>query len=155
MCHFLLVMDFFRTILRGLIDVFVRDRRLDTSHQADLEVSLSQQPASLTRNSQGSYSYNISNHGPEDIGILRVNHLISNGQVIGFTPSQGTCNRYAIISLCDLGLLPAGGAVTLQLEIKAKAVPSVSQQISISSNGPADPIPGNNYLTVNTPVTLP
>ncbi|MBK8816170.1 MAG: hypothetical protein IPN42_12055 [Methylococcaceae bacterium] len=87
----------------GLLDVFVRDLRLDTSHQADLQVTVNQKPATLARDSQGSYSYNISNHGPDDLGILRVTHSVSNGEVIGYTPNQGVCNRSATISLCELG----------------------------------------------------
>jgi Domain of unknown function DUF11/WD40-like Beta Propeller Repeat len=139
----------------GFFDVFVRDRRLDTSHKADLQVTVNQKPSTLVRNNQGSYIYNITNNGPDAIGLLRVTHLVSNGQVIGFTPSQGTCNRYATIGLCELGLLPVGGTITLQLDIKAMLLPALRQQISISSNGRADPKLGNNYLTMNTPVTIP
>ncbi len=135
-------------------DIFVRDRLLLKDNKADLQVSVPQKPTSLAKNSDGSYVFSITNKGPEPVGTVRVQHLFSNGELFSLTPSKGVCHRYTNISLCNFGELAIGASVTLQTNVKAIRSP-LSQQLSISNGGRADPKPGNNYLTINTPVTIP
>ena len=133
-------------------DIFVRDRLLDNHFQADLVITNTQKPVSLTINNVGNFQYTIKNTGLYNIGILRIQHLVSNGEVVSLMPSKGSCQRYTAISLCKLLDLSAGSSVTLTANIKALRN-SVVQSLSISSGGRADPEPGNNYLTIKTPVT--
>ncbi|MBK8815692.1 MAG: PD40 domain-containing protein [Methylococcaceae bacterium] len=133
-------------------DIFVYDRTLVNRFQGDLQIETTQQPATLAKGSQGSYTYTITNNGPDSIFIVKVTHLVTNGQVVNFTPSQGWCNRYASISLCNLSRLDSGGSLTLTVNIKAIRN-AVSQQVSVSSAARADPQAPNNIVSVETPVT--
>ena len=133
-------------------DIFIRDRTIEKRYQDDLQIATTQQPATLAKGSQGSYSYTITNNGPDLIYHVRITHLVSNGKVIGFTPSQGTCRRYASISLCDLKQLDPGGTLTLTVDVKAVRN-AVHQQVSVASQAKADPQMTNNSVTVDTPVT--
>lgn len=132
-------------------DIFVHDRTLVNRFQGDLQIEVTQQPATLAKVSQGSYTYTITNNGPENIYLVKVTHLITNGQVVNFTPSQGWCNRYASISLCNLSRLDSGGSLTLTANVKAIRN-AVSQQVSVSSAARADPQAANNIVSVETPV---
>ena len=133
-------------------DVFVRDRSLNKNQQADLAVTNTQKPTSLIKDGVGSYQFTFTNNGTANIGILRIQHVLTNGEVISLTPSKGACHRLTTISLCNIVDLPMGASLTLTADIKALRNPLV-QQLSVSSNGADDPKPGNNYLTVNTQVT--
>lgn len=132
-------------------DIFVRDRLLDPNFQTDLEITVSQQPAVLTAGNTGNYLYTVTNHGPDLVGTLRLQHLISNGEVLSLTPSQGQCRRYASLSLCNRADLPAGASMTVQAGIKALR-PGLRQQLNVSNNGRLDPNMADNYLSVVTPV---
>ena len=133
-------------------DVFVRDRSLNKNQQADLAVTNTQKPTSLIKDGVGSYQFTFTNNGTANIGILRIQHVLTNGEVISLTPSKGACHRLTTISLCNIVDLPMGASLTLTADIKALRNPLI-QQLSVSSNGAADPKPGNNYLNVNTQVT--
>jgi len=132
-------------------DIFVRDRKLITTNSTDLQIVATQKPSTLVRNSQGSYTYTITNNGPNP-AYTTITHLVSNGEVVGFTPAKGKCNSYASISVCNLDLLQPGASVTLGVSVKALRTP-ISQQLTLASGGRDDPNKTNNYLTVNTPVT--
>ena len=134
-----------------LPDVFVRDRKLITANPTDLQIAVTQKPSTIVRNSQGSYTYTITNNG-QNPAYTTITHLVSNGEVVGFTPAKGKCNSYASISFCNLDLLLPGASVTLDVSVKALRTP-VSQQLTLASGGRDDPNKTNNYLNVNTPVT--
>ena len=132
-------------------NVFVRDRKFSTTNPTDLQIAVTQKPTTLVRNSQGSYTYTITNNG-QSPAYTTITHLVSNGEVVGFTPAKGKCNSYASISFCNLDLLLPGASVTLGVSVKALRTP-ISQQLTLASGGRDDPNKTNNYLTVNTPVT--
>ena len=132
-------------------DIFVRDQAQIKENQADLQLSVTQKPVALTTNAIGNYSFTITNNGPDTVGVLKLQHLYSNGVLISLTPSKGVCKRYATLSLCNFGTLLSGENIVLQASLKGLRNP-LRQQISISSGGRLDPKPGNNYLTVNTTV---
>ena len=134
------------------LDVFARDTKLINEAKADLSIVVNQKPTSLPINSQGSYSFTVTNKGPNAIGGLEVQHLLSNGELVKLTPERGRCYPYASISLCNIGALEVGASVTLQADIKAIRNP-LNQQLTVSSSGKADPIKLNNYLKVATQVT--
>ena len=133
-------------------DLFIRDTKLINEAKADLNIVVNQKPTTLAVNSQGSYSFTVTNNGPSAIGGLEVQHLLSNGELVKLTPERGRCYPYASISLCNIGALEVGASVTLQADIKAIRNP-LNQQLTVSSSGKADPIKLNNYLKVATQVT--
>jgi Tol biopolymer transport system component len=138
----------------GAWDYFIRDRKLNTDFQTDLQIAVNQKPTALAVGAAGAYEYTVTNQGPDGVGIVRLQHLISNGQVLSLTPSTGSCQRYASISLCERLNLATGSSMTVQAQIKAIR-PGLRQNISVSNGGRQDPNMVNNYLTIATPVTLP
>jgi Tol biopolymer transport system component len=133
-------------------DTFVRDRFLNKSFKADLKISVTQKPVSIPKNGQGTFLYTIINNGPATITSVRIQHTFSNGQIVALTPSQVSCTRYSLISLCNLGSLASGASLVLQANLKALRNP-LRQYLSLASNGPADPVPANNFLNISTTVT--
>jgi len=133
-------------------DIFIRDRKLLKTYQTDLQIAATLQPASLVRNSKGTYQYTITNNGPDVVKSVRVVHSASNGRVVRFRPSQGECRRYATVSLCGLGNLLPGNSMKLTVIVKALHHP-LSQQISVSPNAIEDTVPDNNSINIETPVT--
>lgn len=133
-------------------DIFIRDRWLDTTFQGDLAVITVQQPTSLTAGGAGHYVFKITNYGPHNIKSVQLTHLISNGQIIALSPTQGICKSYATITLCSLLNLSPGQSLTLSADIKAFRN-SLNQQLSVFSNARADQNQTNNYLYVKTLVT--
>ena len=138
----------------GVPDIFVRDRLLNKNVKADLQITATQQPASIAKNAQGSFVYTVVNNGPTSVAAALIQHLYSNttGQLLSVTPSQGKCWRYSLIGLCNLGSLAPGASATLTVELKALRNP-MTQNLSLSSGGVADPVPTNNYLAISTTVT--
>lgn len=131
-------------------DIYIYDRLLNTTQNADLKITVNQKPGSLTANTQGAYNFFITNNGPDPVGGVGVTHILSNGEIIGFTPSQGSCKRYSSISFCQLGSLSPGNSVNLNAVVKALTSP-ITQSVSVSGQ-PVDAVPLNNLITVTTPV---
>ena len=133
------------------IDIYLRDIALNTARQGDLQVELIQQPTTLTPGEEGNYVYKITNHGPDTIHGVKALHLISNADTVEFSTGQGRCYRYATISLCNLLRLDSGDSLTLSIKAKATRSP-INAQLSVTSNGHADPQPANNFVNVETSV---
>lgn len=132
-------------------DIFVQDRYLDKSKTADLKLSVTQKPVSIVLNNQASFTYQITNNGPNAASGVSLTHFISKGNVAGFTPSQGSCKRYATISLCQLGTLNPGQSLTVRMNVKAAEKPSIEQTASVGANA-VDANLGNNRVKTVTPV---
>jgi hypothetical protein len=132
-------------------DSFVHDRDLNGNLHADLKITTTKKPISLVLNSDGVYTYKITNNGSDTVNEVNITHLISGGDVVNFTPNQGNCNSYATISLCQLGNLPFGGSITLQVAVKANLNP-LTLHVSVSG-APVDTVPTNNSVSVSTLVT--
>jgi len=133
-------------------DIFVHDRRVNRAFPADVGIRLTQQPDSLARLVPGRFAYTVTNHGPNPAKFIRIVHTVSNGKAVDFTPSQGRCQRHATISLCRLGELPANASLTLEMAVNAPGTAPLSQYLSVSAIQ-TDPVPDNNTIRVETPVT--
>ncbi|MFZ2405828.1 MAG: hypothetical protein WAW41_11870 [Methylobacter sp.] len=129
-------------------DVFVRDRLLNTSQNADLQLAVTSQPDSVQNGEIGRYIFTISNNGPDSAGSVNLVDVVSEGKVWSLTPSQGDC-EIAAVSVCRLDSLAAGASATVRAVFKAKG-DSLTQQVSVSA-APADSEPANNALTVSAP----
>ncbi|MGZ8225824.1 MAG: hypothetical protein ACXWT3_04185 [Methylococcaceae bacterium] len=137
--------------INGFIDAFVRDRQLIATKTADLQVAVTSRPASVQTGQTASYIYALTNNGPDSINTeVKLTDVIANGRVISLTPSQGFCSK-AAVSVCRFGALANGASVTLTAVIKATSDP-LTQQISVNAP-PVDNVPGNNSVSVSTPVT--
>ena len=131
-------------------DVFVRDRLLNTTSVADLQVTVTAKPASVTKGQTASYKLTVKNNGPNSASNVALTDIVSNGTVLSITPSQGTCSK-AAISVCRLNTLAAGANATVAVNIKADANP-LTYQTSVSAS-PKDNAPGNNAVNISTTVT--
>jgi Domain of unknown function DUF11/WD40-like Beta Propeller Repeat len=131
-------------------DIFVRDTKLFTSNPTDLEITTTASPVNISLNGSANYTFTVINKGSH-AAYVSVMHIISNGEVILFKPSQGKCSQFSIISKCYLELIQPGASVALDMTVKALRN-SVSQQLTLFSGGQDDPLPKNNYLNVRTNV---
>ncbi|MGZ8225825.1 MAG: hypothetical protein ACXWT3_04190 [Methylococcaceae bacterium] len=135
----------------GSPDVFVRDRQLVQNKTADLQLAVTSQPASALSGQTASYTYTLTNNGPDNINTeVKLTDVIAQGSVVSLTPSRGFCSK-AVVSVCRFGALATGADVTLTAVIKANGNP-LTQQLSVNAP-PVDNAPGNNSVTVSTPVT--
>jgi Tol biopolymer transport system component len=134
----------------GELDIFVRDRLLDTKHHADLTITPTTKPASLKVNTQGAYLYTITNNGKDAVPDVSLIHLVSGGSAVSFKPSQGKCSPSTVETVCHLGKLAAGKKLTLHVMVKAQSK-AFSQQVTVSG-APVDIKPINNQISVTTPI---
>ncbi|MGZ8136016.1 MAG: hypothetical protein ACXW1W_02190 [Methylococcaceae bacterium] len=89
-------------------DIFVRDRQLNPSKTAELQIAVTSQPASVQTGQTASYIYALTNNGPDSINTeVKLTDVIANGRVISLTPSQGFCSTSAV-SVCRFGALAVG-----------------------------------------------
>jgi uncharacterized repeat protein (TIGR01451 family) len=134
----------------GQPDIFVRDRLLKTSQSADLQLTVSSQPASVQNGRPARYIFTIRNNGPDSVGAVTLIDSVSGGKG-SLTPSQGYCT-IAAVSVCRLRALAAGASATVSIAFKAKGNP-LTQRLSDSAAAPVDSQPANNSLIVSTTVT--
>ncbi|MGZ8184294.1 MAG: hypothetical protein ACXWT1_20310 [Methylobacter sp.] len=132
------------------VDVFVRDRLLNTSQSADIQLDVTTQPASVQNGQIASYLFTIRNQGLVGAGSVTLIDSVSGGKIWSITPSQGDCIK-AAVSVCRLHSLAAGASATVRIKFKAKVDP-LTQQVSVST-APVDNVPANNGVAVSTPVT--
>ena len=131
-------------------DVFARDRLLNTTSAADLQVTVTAKPVSVRKSQTASYKLTVKNNGPDSASNVALTDIVSNGTVLSITPSQGTCSK-AAISVCRLGTLAAGATASVAVNIKADANP-LTHKISVSASSKGN-APGNNAVNIYTTVT--
>jgi len=131
---------------------FVRDRLLNTTTTADLQVTVTAKPASVRKSQTASYRLTVKNNGTNSAGNVALTDIVSNGTVLTTTPSQGACST-AAISVCRLNTLAAGASATVAVTIRADAC-SLTQKISVSA-APKDNAMSNNTVWISTPVIIP
>ncbi|MBK8816693.1 MAG: PD40 domain-containing protein [Methylococcaceae bacterium] len=136
----------------GGSDIFVNDRNLNLSYQADLQLNLVNKPLLQNPNGTAMYSYVVTNNGPDTIYKAKVFHLISNGQTLNVSTNLGSCKNYSAISLCELGKIKPGVSRTLSINIVGdNSFDPIIQTIKVSSSEQYDPKLGNNRLNIETP----
>ena len=131
-------------------NAFVRDRLLDTKRHADLKISLDKKIDSLKPNTQGNFTYTITNNGPHAVKDVSLLHLLSEPNTTVFKASQGKCSVAAVETICHLGKLATGKTLSLQVTVDAKTH-TFTQKLSVSSEA-IDSSPSNNTLAVVTQV---
>jgi Tol biopolymer transport system component len=139
--------------IEGPMNIFVRDRLLNTKQKADLKIVVTKKPAQLKQNSSGNYLFTITNNGPNVADNINLTHLVSNGITISFKPSQGNCSVSPAETICSLGKLAVGKSLTLNSVIKASEgkIKNITQQFNINA-APVDIILNNNSISISTPI---
>ncbi len=131
-----------------------RAQALALAGQTDMGVAITASPDPANVGDNVSYTLTATNHGPLAAGGVTVADTIPSGTTyISATPSQGTCSGLSHL-VCDLGVLDAGGAVTLVVVVKTKAAGSLTDTATVTSSW-SDPNPANDSASVTTTVGTP
>jgi uncharacterized repeat protein (TIGR01451 family) len=123
---------------------------------ADLSVSNPELTGDRSPNSELTYTFSVTNAGPDAAAEPMVQASISeNSQLISITPSQGTCTANdPTTQLCFPGALAAGA--TVAYAVKVKLTTPGNYGLTIFANGSdVDPNQDNNSGGVNFNVDEP
>ncbi len=129
----------------GAIAVFAR-----SPADADLALSVSGAPASVTKGGSFAYTYTIKNNGPANVADPVLTVTLA-AQLKGTTaaPSQGSCTG----ETCNLGPLPAGATATVQVPVTAIATGTAVTTATVSDSAEVvDPNQANNSVSSSTAV---
>jgi len=130
-------------------DIFVRDRLLKKTKNADIVIAVNNKPDSVEKDQVATYVFDIMNNSENSAENVSLINVISKGKVLSLSPSQGYCKK-AAVTVCRFGTLAAYSSVTLTALVQASDK-NLSQQLSVSASL-TDPEPINNYLSVITPI---
>ncbi len=123
-----------------------------TSALADVSITKSAQPGTVTSGNQVTYTLNVQNTGPSAAQNVTVSDPIPGGSYTGVAvqTSQGTCDTTVS---CSLGTLAPTSTATITITATVTAhATTLTNTATVSSSTP-DPNPGNNSASVN--VTVP
>ncbi|MBK8815232.1 MAG: PD40 domain-containing protein [Methylococcaceae bacterium] len=134
----------------GIQDIFWRDSISVNTVPEDFAITVTQQPLNVKPNTEANFIFSVTNLGINP-APLRLYHLTSGGIVSKFLPSQG-CQRFSLISICNLGVVFPGASQTVQFSLKASKISALIQQVSLHSYATADINLSNNRVLVKTPV---
>lgn len=115
---------------------------------ADMALVVVATPEQASVGSEVGYSFDIVNTGPGISFGTIVNVAASGGPIVGFAPSQGTCELLAAL-VCELGTLSHGGTARLDVAVSAEAVGEVVLSAAATSST-ADRALDNNFAAPRT-----
>lgn len=128
---------------------------LDTTvvANADLAVTKTSSPPSVSLNEQITYSVVTTNNGPSSAtNVVLSDNLPSSASFVSATVTQGSCSESGGIVTCNIGTLANGAAATATIRVNA---PGTSQSLTNTASASAtetDPTSGNNSATAITAV---
>jgi Tol biopolymer transport system component len=131
-------------------DIFIHDGFLSTNQKADLTLLATKKPVNLKTNTNGGYTFSITNNGPSPVARVNFIYGVNGGSIVSIKPSRGTCSTTQVQATCDLVALKKGQSLTLKVVAKAENHP-FSHDLTVHGSQ-VELIPTNNYLTFNTPV---
>jgi len=119
--------------------------------QADLTVSGMAVPDPVVEGFQLTYTFNITNDGPDPASNVTLTDLLPAG-VIYFqaTPSQGSCSETAGTVTCLLGTLAAGASATVSVVVTADTPGGLSNTANVSADEVDSNPPDNAVILVTT-----
>ncbi len=115
---------------------------------ADMALVVLAAPEQASVGSEVGSSFDIVNTGPGISFGTIVNLAASGAPIVGFAPSQGTCELLAAL-VCQFGTLPRGATARLDVAVNAEAVGEVVLSAAITSST-ADRVPDNNAVAPRT-----
>ncbi len=123
-----------------------------TPPSADITLTKTASPSSVTVGNNITYTLTALNHGPDTATNVMVSDTLpSNVTLVSVTPSQGHCTGTTAIS-CNLGSINSGATGTITIVATAASGTSITNSATVTSDVP-DKNPGDNTSTVTTPVT--
>lgn len=131
-----------------VLNVFVRDRLIQTQNQSDVSLVLSG-PTAVAKGSDAIYKFTITNNGGINAGHVHLIGIISSqGQLKSIAPSQGVC-RPSAVPVCRLGTLIPGQSATVTANV------TINGRITIKASAqsaPKDNLPSNNAKSITTKI---
>lgn len=117
---------------------------------ADLSIEVFDSPDPVPQGDTLTYFITILNGGPEVATNVTLTDTLPGGvEFISASPSQGTCTGTATV-VCPFGDVANGAAMTVSLQVLAKAVGSLTNSAAVS--GDRDFNPANNTAAATTTV---
>ena len=100
------------------------------------------------------YTLSVSNAGPETaLNVVLTDDLPVGVSYVSATPNQGSCGEGSGVVTCNLGDLPIGGSLNVDVLVTSLTVGVKSNQASVTADT-ADPNLVNNGANENTSVGL-
>jgi uncharacterized repeat protein (TIGR01451 family) len=119
---------------------------------ADLSLAGSATPNPVATGGALKYILTVTNHGPDPAtGVIVTDPLPAGLAATSATAGQGTCSIGSPVS-CNLGTLASGQSVPVTVTAAVTAAQGTLVNTPSLSSSVADPNPGNNSVTVSTPV---
>jgi uncharacterized repeat protein (TIGR01451 family) len=123
----------------------------EVEQEADLSVTRSGLPGSVSVGSTVSYGLTVSNSGPSDATAVVLTEILPPGvRVVSATPGQGMCEIANTTVSCRLGSVDSDEEVVVSLTLLAGPSPAGDFAITGNVTGKeSDPNSGNNQVTAN------
>jgi len=112
--------------------------------QADLAVTMSQNPAAPFGGDNVTYTINVTNYGPSAATGIVVSDPLSAG--VSFVSASSGCNLSGGAVTCTIGTLANNASANIQLAVNVLSVGSLTNTAQVSSMT-NDPQPSNNSVT--------
>lgn len=105
-------------------------------------------PTSVISSTVFTYTLTITNNGPSNAtSVILTNYLPAGVTFISSTPAGPTCTQGGLTVICNLGVLPSGGTVTIKIAVMAPASKEdLTNQANVTASE-GDPTPANNTVS--------
>lgn len=122
--------------------------------EADIEITLSDNPDPVKKRQSVVYTSVVSNLGPDPApGVSFSQTVPARTTVVSTSTSQGSCSSSSTTVDCDLGTIEAGNTVTVEVEIETKRPGTIEVTATAGTGSLPDPDSSNNSATETTTVT--
>ena len=127
--------------------------RMD-QHGANLALSKVDALDPVTLGDPIHYTLSVSNAGPETaLNVILTDDLPVGVSYVSATPNQGTCGELSGVVTCNLGDLPNGASLNVEIVVTSLTVGVKTNQASVTADTP-DPNLVNNGANENTSIGL-
>ena len=118
---------------------------------ADLQITGSGDPATVSRDAALTYTFTVTNNGPDDAATTVLTDPLPAGFTLSTVSSdQGSCTATGQTVSCNLGTVATGQSVQVQISGSMTTTGTLVDTGSVLSAGAADPDLSNNSVTITT-----
>jgi uncharacterized repeat protein (TIGR01451 family) len=115
---------------------------------ADLTVQKTGPDGPIELGADVSYQAITNNAGPGDAhGVVFTDYLPPGVEFVSAVPTQGTCSEAGGVVECDLGVIPVGGSVTIEITGSVSDI-SIQNRAEVSGNEADPDLSGNTAACV-------
>jgi uncharacterized repeat protein (TIGR01451 family) len=120
------------------------------AQQADLGITISQNPASPFAGDNVTYMVTVTNHGPSAANGISVTDQLPTG--VGFVSASTGCSLSAGTVTCTIGTLANNTSASIQIVVTTLAAGDLTNSVQVSSTT-SDPQTANNSTTATMTVS--